>query len=118
MMPFSTYEEAVQFIENNEAALLYFFNDNCEPCKVLRPKVIELVQTTFPHIKTGFIDSEHSPAMASGFNVFSNPTLIVFFEGKEYLRASKYVSIPQLRQDIDRIYSLMFGGENQAFKIV
>ena len=38
-----------QLIENEQALLLYFYNDDCAPCLSLRPKVLELVKKSFPN---------------------------------------------------------------------
>jgi hypothetical protein len=48
------------------------------------------------------------PELAGEFHVFANPTLLVFFEGKEYIRKSKYVSIPELQSEIGRLYGMIF----------
>jgi len=40
------------------------------------------------------------------FQAFSFPVLSFSFEGKEYLRFSKYVSISELSESIGRIYDL------------
>lgn len=95
-------------IKQETALLVYFKNDNCAPCKVLRPKVQELIDADFPKLKFIVVDSMLHPELAGEFNVFANPTLLVFFEGKEYIRKSKYVSIPELRSEIGRLYGMMF----------
>ena len=100
--------EITEFLQRNDAALLYFYNNNCAPCISLRPKVIELVEKRFPKMKLVYVDSLQSPEVSAFFQVFSNPTLLVFFEGKEYNRLSKYVSIPQLEESIGRPYQLLF----------
>ena len=93
MQMITTKEELIQLVKESPALAIYFFNDNCAPCISLRPKVAESL--AFPEI----------PA---SFNVFSNPALLVFFEGKEYIRKSKYMSIPELHSEIERIYKMVF----------
>lgn len=60
-------------------------------------------------MKLYFINSEKYPEITAEFGIFSNPTLLVFFDRKEYLRKSKYVSIPEMQQGIERLYEMMFG---------
>ena len=55
-----------------------------------------------------FVNSEKFPLLPAQYGIFANPTLVVFFEGKEYKRVSKYVSIPQLSEMIDRTYNMVF----------
>ncbi len=95
-------------IENEQAVLAYFYNNNCAPCISLRPKVEELVAGSFPRLKLVFINSEKHPEITGFYGIFSNPTLIVFLDGKEYRRESKYISILQLEETISRPYNMIF----------
>ncbi len=104
----TTIEEIEKHISEEPAAMVYFYNDNCAPCHSLRPKVINLVKQEFPKMKLAFVNTLKYPELPAKFNVFSNPTLITFFDGREYKRESKYISIPQLADAIERPYSLIF----------
>jgi len=95
-------------VQTELAILIYFKNDNCAPCLVLRPKVKELMDESFPNIEMIVIDSVEQPEFAGEFQVYANPTLLVFFEGKEYIRKSKFVAIPELKAEISRLYEMMF----------
>jgi len=95
-------------ITEKAAVLIYFYNDNCAPCKILRPKVQELVQDEFPNIEFRLINAEQFPATSAQYGVFSSPTLLVYFEGKEYIRESKNISISELHDKIERIYRMIF----------
>ena len=95
-------------IQDEAAVLVYFKNDQCAPCKALRPKVEGLLSDTYPKIKFVIVDSVEHPELNGEFQVFANPTLLVFFDGKEYIRKSKYVSIPELKEEIGRLYTMMF----------
>ena len=105
---FSTVEEIRGLIENETAVIIYFYSDNCAPCVSLRPKVQQLVNESFPNIKLVLINAETHPALPAAFSVFANPTLILFFDGREYRRESKYISIPQLSESIERPYNMIF----------
>ncbi len=95
-------------VADNTAVLLYFYNDNCAPCKILRPKVQDLIQDNFPNIKFRLINAEQFPATSAQYGVFASPTLLVFFEGKEYIRESKNISISELNDKIERFYTMIF----------
>lgn len=100
-------EQVENEIKQNDAVLLYFYNDNCSPCISLRPKIIEMAEEKFPKIKLIFINSIRREIPAK-FGVFDNPSLLVFFDSKEYIRKSKYVSIAELEQETDRYYNMIF----------
>lgn len=96
------------FIKEHQSVLLYFYNDSCAPCKVLRPKVKELVETEFPEMDFLYLNAEEFPATAAEYGVFASPTILVFFESKEYIRESKNISISELYDKIDRIYKMIY----------
>jgi len=105
---FTTKEEISELISSEAAAIIYFYSDNCAPCISLRPKVQQLVDDNYPEIKLAFVNSEKYPLLPAEHNIFANPTLLLFFDGREYRRESKYISIPQLSEAIERPYSMIF----------
>lgn len=99
--------KALKEITNSaENLLVYFFNNDCAPCLSLRPKVEELINHRFPLMDLVYVDAKEFPEVISAYQAYSFPVLIFFFEGKEYLRYSKYVSLSELSESIGRIYDL------------
>jgi len=96
-------------IEKHPALLVYFTSPQCVACKSLRPKVEQMAELHFPEMKYLLVDASQNPSMTSDAGVYSAPTLVVYFEGKEYIRESKYISVEQLKEKIERYYNLMFG---------
>jgi len=90
------------------AVLKYFSHKKCSVCKVLQPKVQELLSKEFPKMQMESINIEKDPEKAAHHHVFAAPTILIFFEGKEYHRFSRNLSIGQLRAAIDRPYHLIF----------
>ncbi len=97
-----------QLIGEEKGLIAYFYSDRCAPCVSLRPKVLKMVEQDFPEMKLVFVNSEQLPEIPAAHGVFANPAILVFFEGKEFRRYSKYISIDQLGGDIERIYNLVF----------
>ena len=97
-----------QLISEEVGVLLYFYNDDCAPCISLRPKVEVLMQKRFPKMKVLWVNSKTTPEIPASYSVFANPTILVFFDGKEFKRFSKYVSVNELEASIERYYSLAF----------
>jgi thioredoxin 1 len=95
-------------IAKTPAVMLYFYNDNCAPCKVLRPKVQEMIESDFPSIRFQLINAENFLSTAARFGVFAAPTILCFFEAKEYIRESKNISISELHDKIERFYNMIF----------
>ena len=103
----TTLEEVQSYVANELGVLVYFYNDSCAPCVSLRPKIVEMMSQSFPKMKLIFVNSSFRDIPAH-YQVYSNPTLLVFFDRKEYLRESKYVSIPKLESDINRFYEMVY----------
>ncbi|MCF8303002.1 MAG: thioredoxin family protein [Bacteroidales bacterium] len=102
-------KEIKQIIDSKPAVMLYFYNDHCAPCISLRPKVKEMIREDFEKMHLLFINSENHPEITSHYGVYAYPTLVIFFDGREFKRESKYVSIAQLANEISRPYGLLFG---------
>ena len=100
-------EELQDLVAEKPAVLAYFYNDNCAPCLSLRPKVIDMVNEHFPMLELRFINSDKRDIPAN-YGVYDNPTLLVFFDRKEYIRVSKYVSTHQLTEQIKQYYEMIF----------
>jgi thioredoxin-like negative regulator of GroEL len=103
-----SFDEFLELKEKEPALLAYFSTDVCNVCKVLKPKVEELIQTEFPRVKLAYIKSDKLPEAAAQNSVFAAPTIIVFFEGREYIRKSRNIGIGELKAEIERPYSMMF----------
>ncbi len=103
-----SYEEFLKLQEKEPALLAYFSTEACHVCKVLKPKVGELIESEFPKIKTVYVQTDKVPEAAAQNQVFAVPTILVFFEGREYIRKSRNIGISELQREIDRPYSMFF----------
>lgn len=103
-----SYEEFLKLKEEESALLTYFSTDACNVCKVLKPKVAELIQSEFPKIKLAYIKSDKLPEVAAQNQVFAAPTILVFFEGREYIRRSRNIGVGEMQNEIERPYAMMF----------
>ncbi|MGM0566743.1 MAG: thioredoxin family protein [Bacteroidota bacterium] len=100
--------ETQDILAKQRGVMLYFYSDRCAPCISLRPKVTELINNKFPEIELVFINSEKYPDIPAHFGVFSNPSIILFIDHREYFRNSKYISEDQLAEQTDRLYKMAF----------
>jgi len=97
-----------QEISSNPAAAVYFSAPHCNVCKVLKPKLQEMLEENYPEFRLLYVDIEKSPLIAGQQRIFSIPTLLVFFGGKEFYRISRNISLEELNKTISRPYGLMF----------
>ena len=92
----------------NKAVMLYFSTTSCSVGENLEPKVIQLVQNEFPLVHYQSIDMNENQLVSAHFNVFAEPTVVVFFEGKETIRKSRNFGMHELEDAIKRPYQLIF----------
>lgn len=85
-----------------QKSLLYLSTTDCNVCKSLKPKVIELVNT-YNDIEFKYYDLQINPELSGKYSVFAVPTIIFEIDEKEYFRESRFVSIDSIKEKIDRI---------------
>jgi thioredoxin len=104
----TSIEEYNNFIGDNAATLIYFSTPQCNVCKVLKPKLIEFINTKFSNIKMGYVDSESLPEVAAQNSIFTVPIILVFLDKKEFIRKSRNINLIEFQNEMERPYSLFF----------
>lgn len=97
-----------QILRDNLGVLLYFSRLTCNVGEALEPKVKKMLEDKFPKIPFYFVDMDQTPDVAAKYTVFVEPTILVIFDGKETIRKSRIISIPDLENAIKRIYDIAF----------
>ena len=101
------FSRAKKIIAKEVGVLVYFSTPTCNVCKALRPKIMETFSQEFENIQRIYINSVDAPDIASNYNVFAVPTILVFLDGKEFSRESRNVSVAALVEKIARPYKIM-----------
>lgn len=102
-----TLDSIHQTLITHDAVMLYFSAPACNVCHALKPKLTEAIMDHFPTFIIESIDISETPEIASHFSVFAIPTVLVFFQGREFLRKSRHMSVGEMVEDIRRPYNLM-----------
>ena len=102
-----TLEELQNIIRSEVGVLLYFSGEKCNVCHALRPKFKELFDTEFPLIRQIYLDAHENAEISAHYQVFSVPTMIVFLDGREFVREGRAVSLHQMTEQLKRPYALM-----------
>jgi thioredoxin-like negative regulator of GroEL len=101
-------DEFTQCLHDTPALAAWFSGPDCRVCHDLAPKVAALLADKFPLIQRIAIPCDAFPAVAAGQQVFTIPTLLLFFDGRETLRLSRNLSLRDLSDRLERIYGLFF----------
>ena len=94
-------------VKTELAVGLYFSAPTCNVCHALKPKLLTAFDANFSQLNVISIDISETPEIASHFGVFSIPTLLVYLDGKEFLRKSRHMSVDQVVAEIKRPYDIM-----------
>ncbi|MBC35050.1 MAG: thiol reductase thioredoxin [Bacteroidetes bacterium] len=101
-------KEIIQKVQTQSAVLLYFYKNSCSACQVLKPKIGDLISEKYPNIEVIYVDSSDHTELSASMYVFSNPTMILFFEGKESKRFNQFVSVSELTKYLNKMYNLLY----------
>ena len=70
-----------EVLKSEQVVLLDFFASWCGPCRMVSPIIDEIAEEN-EHVRVGKVDVDAQPELASKFQVFSIPTLVVMKDGK------------------------------------
>ncbi len=104
----STLEEYNDYIKSNIGAVAYFSTPECNVCKVLKPKLKNYLNEKFPELKFAYIDVSVAKELAAQNSIFAVPTILFYFEGREFLRKSRNINFFELDNELTRLYTLIF----------
>lgn len=102
-----TVDEYNKLVESEEAVAVYFSTPDCNVCKVLKPKLIELLQNKFPIFSFAYVDSNQAKELSAQNSIFSVPTILFFIQGKELFRKSRNINLSDLEFELERPYSFL-----------
>lgn len=100
-------EEIEKTVKENLAVMLYFSAPTCNVCHALKPKLLEAIETNFKEFKIISVDTSLEQEIAAHYSVFAIPTVLVFLDGREFLRKSRHMSVDEVVRAIQRPYEIM-----------
>jgi thioredoxin-like negative regulator of GroEL len=103
-----TIEDFNEFISKNGGTVTYFSTPTCNVCKVLKPKLKELLVEDFPEMKFAYVNTVEAMELAAQNQVFAVPTILFHLDGKEFIRKSRNVNLNELSEELERPYGMLF----------
>ncbi|GEQ61706.1 putative thioredoxin or thiol-disulfide isomerase [Vagococcus lutrae] len=95
-------ETVKQHIAEEKLSLLYIGQENCSVCHGLKPQ-IQKIMSEFPDVYTMEVDAMDVPEVAGEFQVLTVPVVLLFVEGKEYLRKARIIQTAQFKSEVEKI---------------
>lgn len=106
MKKINTILEIDDYTKSGDMRLLYLSRPDCGVCVALLPKIEELIEY-FPHLEGRYVNLDELTEAAGKFSIFTIPGILVFIRGKETIRKARYVSIDELKSEIERYQKLL-----------
>ena len=103
-----TQADFIEYVNTNQGVLFYFATTSCAVGEALEPKVRKLLAEKYPKLVYCPIDMNLAAELSATHQVFVEPTLLLFIQGKEFLRKSRHIGLQDLDMSINRIYTLAF----------
>ena len=94
-------------IKENIAVMVYFSAPTCNVCHALKPKLLEELDKNFSEFKVESVDISVEEDIAPHFDVYAIPTVLIFLDGKEFVRKSRHMSVVEVMEEIRRPYEIM-----------
>ncbi|HBK71113.1 MAG TPA: thioredoxin [Flavobacteriaceae bacterium] len=94
--------------EKETAFVLYITDNTCNVGENVEPKLEKLLAENFPKLKLYKTYISDAPELVGQLSVFTVPTVLVYFECKQYIQKSRAFSLGELEQEIDRYYQMIF----------
>ena len=104
----NSVDEFQKFIKENGGTVTYFSTPTCNVCKVLKPKLKELLAEQFPEMKFAYVNTTEAQEMAAQNQIFAVPTILFHLDGREFIRKSRNVNLHILADELERPYEMMF----------
>jgi len=88
------------------AVFILFGGKQCNVCQALRPQLENMLESHYPDITSAYIDCEVSPEICAQHSVFTLPVVQFYIEDKKITEFARSFSIEQLRQSMQRSYTM------------
>ncbi|MCO5388618.1 thioredoxin family protein [Desulfosporosinus sp.] len=102
-----TKEHLEQLMAEEKQVILYFSSLDCNVCQAVFPKLMSLAEG-YP-IKVIKISVVEQTEIAGQSSVFTVPTILIFYEGREILRESRFIDFLKVERTLDFIKSVQTG---------
>ncbi|MGL5677668.1 MAG: thioredoxin family protein [Cellulosilyticaceae bacterium] len=100
------YEQLKACVDSQPLVVVYFTGSACGACEVIKSKV-EILLEKYPEVKGIEINGEKYRELATSFQVYALPLMLLFVEGKESVRVGRHVDLREFEEKIKRYSKLM-----------
>lgn len=100
-----TYEKYLSLIYSKETFLLFLSSESCKVCHDDKKVVQKIISDK--NLKAYRADIEKNVILRGQLSVFTGPTIILFAEGKEFYRKSRFIDFNELESKICELKNIL-----------
>ena len=104
MKHLTNIKDIEQVLAESPLCLFFIKAPDCGVCNVMLEKVGKLADR-FPSMSSFYTDIREEPLIAGRFLVFSGPTVLLLYKGKEIYRGSGFINMEELEMKIEVYFS-------------
>lgn len=105
MKKIDTVNEFKTLLNEQDLVMVYFSRLWCGVCHAMKPQVEKLMQG-YPDISLVEVNLDDTPDLAAQNTIFSVPALVLFYQGKEFMRQAGYLKLDQVERILNRFNEL------------
>lgn len=83
--------------------LVYFGQPTCSVCHSLKPQIKEKFASLSDDIQFLDVDTTIVPEVSGEYQVMGVPIILLFVDGREYLRRARFIRVNELFEDVVKI---------------
>lgn len=106
MRQVDTKEELNLAIKEKELLVVYFTGSACGACEVIKQKV-ESILAQHPSVKGIEVNGAVYPELATEYEVYALPIMLLFVQGKESLRLGRNLDLLDFERKIARYEEML-----------
>jgi len=76
-------------------------------CNSLKNKLEAFLLENFPNISIYSFDTKQNSESSAQMGILSVPAIIVFFDKCEVLRKTRFIFLPELGYDLERLFAVL-----------
>ena len=95
--------ELNQNINESRFSFVYFGHPDCSVCHGLKPQIDQKLKEFEGDVNFIEVDTNDVPEVAGEYSIMTVPVVLLFVEGKEYMRQARFVPIQPLYEQMDKI---------------
>lgn len=95
--------ELNQKVANSHLSFVYFGHPECSVCHGLKPQIDQKLKEFGNDVNFYEVNTFVVPEVAGDYSIMTVPVVLLFVEGKEYLRQARFVPIQPLYEQMKKI---------------